>query len=193
MTSTPSRRTSRPSRTTSRSRGSSWSATVSAARPRSPTRPTIPTGSPGLVLVATPGRLPDEQVNQIEGALEADYDGTMASIWKRLLANATPTTRQTVEAEKDTLPKEVAAAIIRSTFEFDPVPPLKAYAGPTLTISTPPEGPVTELHELVPGIDHQTVEGTSHWIQLDQPEAFDRILDGFLETVDRTPVGARQA
>jgi pimeloyl-ACP methyl ester carboxylesterase len=147
----------------------------------------------GLVLVATPGRLPDEQVAQIEGALAADYDGTMAMTWKRLLANATPATRQTVEDEQESLPKEAAAAIIRSTFEFDPAPPLEAYPGPKLTISTPNEGPVTELHELVPGIEHRTVKGTSHWIQLDEPDAFDRLLDGFLAEVERKPVGARSA
>jgi pimeloyl-ACP methyl ester carboxylesterase len=145
----------------------------------------------GLVLVATPGRLPDEQVAQVEGALAADYEGTMTGIWKRLLANASPATRQTVEDEQDSLPKETASTIIRSTFGFDPVPPLEAYPGPKLTISTPNEGPVTELHELVPGIEHRTIEGTSHWIQLDEPEAFDAILDGFLTELDRIPVAVR--
>jgi pimeloyl-ACP methyl ester carboxylesterase len=147
----------------------------------------------GLILVATPGRLPDEQVAQVEGALAADYEGTMTGIWKRLLAKATPGTRQTVESEQDSLPKATASAIIRSTFEFDPVPPLEAYPGPKLTISTPSEGPVKELHQVVAGVEHETVEDTSHWIQLDEPEAFDRILDGFLAEVDRNPVAAPSA
>ena len=74
------------------------------------------------------------------------------------------------------------------------VPPLESYGGPRLTISTPQEGPVQELHELVRGVDHETVEGTSHWIQLDDPDRFNEILDRFLATVDRAeaerPVGA---
>jgi pimeloyl-ACP methyl ester carboxylesterase len=144
----------------------------------------------GLVLVATPGRLPDEQVRGIVGALDRDYDGTMAGIWKRLLANATPATRRTVEGESDRLPEKVARRIIGATFEFDPVPPLEAYSGPRLTVSTPQEGPVQELHELVPGVDHETVEGTSHWIQLDDPDRFNGILDRFLERVDRVERGA---
>jgi pimeloyl-ACP methyl ester carboxylesterase len=158
----------------------------------------------GLVLVATPGRLPDEQVQGIAQALDRDYAGTMASIWKRLLANATPATRRTVEGESDRLPEKVARQIIKSTFEFDPVPALGSYDGPRLTVSTPQEGPVTELHETVSGVEHETVEGTSHWIQLDAPDRFDEILDEFLARVDaternasepgatpaRTPVGA---
>jgi len=151
----------------------------------------------GLVLVATPGRLPDDQVAGIRRALDQDYAGTMAGIWKRLLADATPATRRTVEGESDKLPEKVARAIIAATFEFDPVPGLESYAGPRLTISTPQEGPVQELNELVRGVDHETVEGTSHWIQLDDQDRFDEILDGFLERVDRSearmPAGVGQA
>ncbi|MFL5769498.1 MAG: alpha/beta fold hydrolase [Chloroflexota bacterium] len=138
----------------------------------------------GLVLVATPGRMPDEQVRGVVGALNRDFDGTMAGIWRRLLANATPATRRTVEGESDRLPKDVAKRIIRATFEFDPVPALRSYHGPRLTVSTPEEGPVQELHEVVRGVEHETVEGTSHWIQLDDPDRFDGILDAFLERID---------
>ena len=139
----------------------------------------------GLLLVATPGRLPDEQVAGVRGALDRDYDGTMSGIWRRLLANATPATRRTVEGESDRIPEKAAREIIRATFEFDPVPPLRAYDGPRLTVSTPQEGPMQELHDLVPGVGHETVEGTSHWIQLDDPDRFNEILDAFLEDVDR--------
>jgi len=151
----------------------------------------------GLVLVATPGRMPDEQVAGVRRALDQDYAGTMAGIWKRLLTNATPATRRIVEGESDRITEKVARAIIAATFEFDPVPGLESYAGPRLTISTPQEGPVEDLHELVRGVDHETIEGTSHWIQLDDPNRFDEILDAFLDRVDRaearTPVGAATA
>lgn len=143
----------------------------------------------GLMLVATPGRLPDEQVRGVRSSLERDYDGTMAGIWKRLTANATPATRRTVEGESDRMPEKVARKIIDATFEFDPVPPLEAYNGPRLTVSTPQEGQVQELHLLVRGVDHETVEGTSHWIQLDDPERFNEILDAFLDRVDRATAG----
>ena len=152
----------------------------------------------GLVLVATPGRLPDEQVRGVLRSLDQDYDGTMLSIWKRLLANATPATRRMVEGESDRMPEKVARKIIGATFEFDPAPGLEAYGGPRLTISTPQEGPMQELHQLVRGVDHETVDGTSHWIQLDAPDRFNEILDGFLARVDdaeaaRRPVGAARA
>jgi len=83
------------------------------------------------------------------------------------------------------MPEKVARKIIGATFEFDPVPGLEAYGGPRLTISGPQEGPMQELHELVRGVDPETVEGTSHWIQLDDPDRFNEILDRFLARVDR--------
>jgi len=36
----------------------------------------------------------------------------------------------------------------------------------------------------MPEVPHKIVEGTSHWIQMDKPEEFNRILDEFLETVE---------
>jgi pimeloyl-ACP methyl ester carboxylesterase len=138
----------------------------------------------GLVLVGTPGRMPDDQVAAVFKALDQDFDGTMSGINRRLLASATPATRRTVEGETERMPEAVARRIIAGTFAFDPVPPLGQFDGPRLTVSTPPEGPMQPLHELVRGVDHVTVEGTSHWIQLDDPERFDAILDAFLATVD---------
>jgi pimeloyl-ACP methyl ester carboxylesterase len=138
----------------------------------------------GLVLVGTPGRMEDDQVAAVFKALDADYDGTMSGINRRLLASATPATRRTVEGESERMPETRARRIIAGTFAFDPVPPLEAYAGPKLTVSPPQEGPMQPLHQLVAGVDHETVEGTSHWIQLDDPERFDAILDAFLARVD---------
>jgi pimeloyl-ACP methyl ester carboxylesterase len=148
----------------------------------------------GLVLVGTPGRMPDDQVEGVFKALDTDYDGTMSGINRRLLASATPATRRTVEGESDRMPETRARRIIAGTFAFDPVPPLEAYHGPKLTISPPTDGPMQPLHELVEGVDHETVEGTSHWIQLDDPDRFDAILDTFLGRVDarsaaRVPAG----
>jgi pimeloyl-ACP methyl ester carboxylesterase len=37
------------------------------------------------------------------------------------------------------------------------------------------------LHRLGRGFPHRVVQGTGHWIQLDQPDEFNAILDEFLE------------
>lgn len=36
------------------------------------------------------------------------------------------------------------------------------------------------MHDLGADLPHTTLTGTGHWLQMDRPEEFDRILDEFL-------------
>ena len=75
-------------------------------------------------------------------------------------------------------------AVASATFAFDPLPALARYEGPKLIVDTSPnEGPGA-LHNQVPQIEHRVIADTSHWPQLDDPKAFDRVLDEFLARVN---------
>jgi pimeloyl-ACP methyl ester carboxylesterase len=50
-----------------------------------------------------------------------------------------------------------------------------------LAVITPSNNYPFSLHRLGSGMPHRVVEGTGHWLQLDKPEEFNRILDRFLE------------
>jgi len=39
------------------------------------------------------------------------------------------------------------------------------------------------VHKSIPGVPFVRVEGASHWLMMDQPEAFDDFLDGFLSSL----------
>jgi hypothetical protein len=73
-------------------------------------------------------------------------------------------------------------ALIRASFAYDPLPALRDYRGVvmTTTIGVSP----ADLHRQVPDIPDASVTGASHWVQLDRPDEFDRILDTFLARVD---------
>jgi pimeloyl-ACP methyl ester carboxylesterase len=58
---------------------------------------------------------------------------------------------------------------------------LQRYRGPTLAVVTPESDQPYEIHKLVPGSPHKVVTGTSHWLDMDKPEEFNRILDEFLD------------
>jgi len=73
---------------------------------------------------------------------------------------------------------------IRSTFAFDPLPALQAYRGPRLAIVTPRGTAPHDLQNLVPDLPHRVVDGTSHFLQMDDPATFNRILDEFLATIE---------
>jgi pimeloyl-ACP methyl ester carboxylesterase len=65
--------------------------------------------------------------------------------------------------------------------EFDPDSALARYQGPKLAVVTPNNDQAFSLHRLGTGFPHRVVMGTGHWIQLDKPEEFNRILDEFLQ------------
>jgi pimeloyl-ACP methyl ester carboxylesterase len=133
----------------------------------------------GLVLVATPGKLPDEQSAQIAASLDSNYAQVMQQIWSRLLTDATPEVRTRLERERERLSEQESRSIIRATFEYDPQPALRRYPGPVLVVTVGDDNP-TDLHRLIPTLAHRAIEGTSHWPHLDKPDDFNRIMDEFL-------------
>jgi pimeloyl-ACP methyl ester carboxylesterase len=134
----------------------------------------------GLVLVGAPGKSPPEVTQKVMAGLKSDYDKTMAGYWQSLLIGARAPTRKGREAEMRRVQHDNAMAMIEATFAFDPLPALARYPGPTLIVDTAHgEGPGA-LHNQVPQVERSVIERTSHWPQLDDPKAFDRVLDGFL-------------
>jgi pimeloyl-ACP methyl ester carboxylesterase len=77
-------------------------------------------------------------------------------------------------------PRETVVAAFRESMRFDPDPALVGYRRPMLSVVTPSNDQPFSLHRLGRGFPHRLVTGTGHWIQLDQPEEMNRILDEFL-------------
>lgn len=148
-----------------------------------------PERAAGLLLVGTPGRVPMQQADEIMSHMTSNYDDTMAGYWDRLLDHATTATRARIERDREALPRSVSLGLIRSTFAYDPLPALRDYPGPVMTV-TVGDSPY-DLSKQLPDVPDATVVGTSHWVQLDRPEEFDRILDRFLAVVD-AEMGAGQ-
>ena len=113
----------------------------------------------------------------------------MSGYWERLLADATPRVKDQIMSEMGRMPQDVAMSLIKATFAYDPLPALQDYPGPveTVTIGDSPY----DLHKQLPDTPDEHVDGTSHWVQMDKPEAFDRILDAFLARVDAAEAARR--
>jgi pimeloyl-ACP methyl ester carboxylesterase len=137
----------------------------------------------GLVLVGTPGKSPPEMASKVLTSMRADYEKVSEDYWKRLLSDARPEVETPIRTEMKRLPREAALKIIEAIFAYDPLPALRAYAGPKLLVDTPHgEGPAS-LHSQMPDIPRKVVTGTSHWPHMDKPEEFNRILDELLANV----------
>jgi pimeloyl-ACP methyl ester carboxylesterase len=90
--------------------------------------------------------------------------------------------RERLLADLRATPRKTVVPAFRASLQFDPGPSLARYRGPKLSIVTPYNDQPFSLHRLGKGFPHRMVQGTGHWIQLDKPEEFNRLLDEFLET-----------
>ena len=135
----------------------------------------------GLVLIGAPGKSPPEVTQKVMAGLKSDYDKTMAGYWQSLLKDARAATKKGREAEMRRVQRDSSMAMIEATFAFDPLPALARYSGPKLIIDTPHNGEGPEaLHGQAPQVERRLVEHTSHWPHIDNPKAFDHVLDEFL-------------
>lgn len=137
----------------------------------------------GLVTVGTPGRTPPAMGQQIMAQIQANYDSVTTSYWDKLLTDAQPAVRERVTSRMRSVPKEPSIVIIGELFLYDPVPPLSQYPGPKLAVHTSNENTPNDLQNLVTGLPHRAIGQASHWMHMDKPEEFNRILDEFLGSV----------
>ena len=142
----------------------------------------------GLLIVDSggdPKQFPEEQKQQMIKAMESDaYASVTESYWKQLLVGSAPGVQERVMKDMQRMPKEMVISQVKELFWFDPKPALGRYHGPKLSVITPGNDTKFSLHKLQSEFPHMVVTGTGHWVHLDKPEEFNRILDEFLITVD---------
>jgi pimeloyl-ACP methyl ester carboxylesterase len=142
----------------------------------------------GLVLVSTPGKTPKEQSQPIIASLKTEkYQKVMDDYMKMLLTNSTPEVNSSVTKDFKAISREASINIITETFAFDPTPGFKSYAGPKLIIASERESKQpNSLRDAEKDVPYKVVDKTGHWIQMDKPDEFNKILEEFLNTVDKT-------
>ena len=142
----------------------------------------------GLLLADPSGdstQMPVEEIQQYLGALESEaYSNVINGYWGQILTGSTETTQAKVIQDLRNTPKTTVVGVFKELFKYNPVPALKRYDGPKLSVITSLNETPFSLHKLVSTLPHEMITGTGHWLQLDKPEEFNRIMDDFLASVD---------
>jgi pimeloyl-ACP methyl ester carboxylesterase len=111
------------------------------------------------------------------------YSSVVEGYWGQLLTGSAEITEAKVMQDLRDTSKATVVGVFKELFKYNPVPALKRFARPKLSIiSSHNENPFA-LHNLVSGLPHQKMTGTGHWLQLDKPEEFNRIMDDFLASI----------
>ena len=146
------------------------------------------------ILLADPAgdvrKVPEEEIRQFMGALESDaYVDAIEDWWNQMLSGSNKAVRLRVIQDLRSTPREAVAGIFKALLHHDPLAALSAYRGPILSIVTPFNDAPYSLHRLHPALPHRQVSGTGHWLQMDKPGKFNRLLDEFLLSVNNRPAG----
>jgi len=141
----------------------------------------------GLLLVDPSGdstQMPFEEIQQLLGALESEaYSNVVEGYWSQLLTGSTETTKAKVMQDLRDTSKATVVGVFKELFKYNPVPALERYDGPKLSVITSVNETPFSVHNLVSDLPHKKITGTGHWLQLDKPEEFNRIMDDFFTSI----------
>lgn len=143
----------------------------------------------GLLLVDPNGdqtRIPRGQIEPFLEALRAEPLGELESYFRQLTVGGDRDAARWVIEDLRLTHEDAVAAAVEAAAEFSPLPDLARYGGPKLSVISDANSLPYSLHHLLPDLPVQLVRGTGHWLMMDRPEVFNRILDEFLEVVEST-------
>ncbi len=146
----------------------------------------------GLLLADPSGdarKVPQEQMIPFLAALQsASYARVIEDYWQGLLAGSKPQVRERVLQDLHNTRQETVVGAFQSSLEFDPITMLQRFKGPRLSVVTHLNDTPLSLHNLLPDLPYLKVSGTGHWLQLDRPDEFNRIMDKFLQSVSQARI-----
>lgn len=142
----------------------------------------------GLLLADPSGdarRVPEEQMGQFLRALESEsYLKVIEDYYSYLLAGSKPYVREKILQDLQNTPRETVVEAFKASLKYDPFPALRRYLGPKLSVITHLNDAPFSLHRIDTDLPYVRMTGTSHWLQMDKPEEFNKIMDDFIMSID---------
>jgi pimeloyl-ACP methyl ester carboxylesterase len=141
----------------------------------------------GLLLVDPNGdqtRIPRQQIEPFLAALRAEPLRELEAYYRQLVAGGDRDAARLVLEDLSLTAADAIPAAVEAAVAFPPLPALASYGGPKLAVISEANSLPYSLHNLAPELPVQLVRGTGHWLMMDRPEVFNRILDGFLDLIE---------
>jgi pimeloyl-ACP methyl ester carboxylesterase len=137
------------------------------------------------LLVADPigdgTQTPEAEVRPFLDALASPaYVETIEGYWSSIAGSDGAVLERLLHDLRET-PRETVVRGLDAVMAFDPKPALARFRGPTLAVVTPANDFPYSMHRLGTGLPHRVIAGTGHWLQIERPAEFNRILEGLLE------------
>src|SRR5256885_924858 len=125
-------------------------------------------------------QITDAQAAKFLAALQKDKGNFVRQWFAPILKGSRPEVQKMVFQSEDKTPANVIASALDGMRAIDMRALLAAYHGPRLAIAAADIESPASLHMQVPDLPVRKISGTGHWLMMDKPDEFNRILDEFL-------------
>ena len=123
---------------------------------------------------------PEAEIRPFLEALESPaYTETIEGYWSSI-AGSDGAVLERLLADLRATPRDTVVGALHAVMAFDPKPALARLRTPALAVVTPSNDFPFSMHKVGAGLPHRVIEGTGHWLQIERPAEFNRILDQFL-------------
>ncbi len=138
----------------------------------------------GLVFADVAGDIRNPPPAQAEalrrGLLPEHYEEFTRRWFEGILVRGTAATKEAVFRSLRATRPEVFIAATTGLYSFDPAAALSAYRGPRIHIASFLADNPAAIHRAFKDMPVRVVPDASHWLMLDRPDDFNRLLNEFL-------------
>ena len=141
----------------------------------------------GLLLVDPNGdltRMPKDQKESFVAPLREDPIAELTSYYRQLVVGGDADAARWVLEDLRLTHEDAVVKALESSMEYPVLDSLGKYPGPKLAVVSDMNNLPYSLHRLLPELTARLMTGTGHWLMMDRPELFNRIVDEFLEEVE---------
>ncbi len=141
----------------------------------------------GLLLVDPNGDMssvPDSEYRSFLDTLKADPLAELESYFRQLVVGGDPEAARWVLEDLRVTHEDAVNGAIEDSMQYEPLPALDRYPGPKLSIISDMNRLPYSLHNLRKDLPFHLMTGTGHWVMMDRPEAFNHLLEEFVERVE---------
>lgn len=141
----------------------------------------------GLLLVDPNGdltRMPREQMDPFLATLREDPIRELSSYYRQLVVGGDADAGRWVLEDLRLTDEDAIVKALEGTLDYATTKALAKFPGPKLSVISDMNNLPYSLHRLMPDLPTRLMPGTGHWLMMDRPEAFNAILDEFLEEVE---------
>jgi pimeloyl-ACP methyl ester carboxylesterase len=141
----------------------------------------------GLLLVDPNGdqsRVPASETEPFFAALRQDPLGELESYFRQLVVGGDRDAATWVLEDLRLTHEGAALPAVQGLMSYQPLGSLALYPGPKLSVISDMNSLPFSLHRLDPDLPVHLLPGTGHWLMMDRPADFNRLLDEFVSAVE---------